>query len=122
MKFITRITILGFIMFLTSMNVHAQTKQQVKKAHKEAENLQFFLELDDEITEGIYKIYLITLGKIQKLNQSSREGAITEIERKKQHRLLLKQNQNEIEKILTPKKVKKYRIHRKKVREAKENY
>lgn len=123
MKIFTQITILTFVMFLTSMNVNAQTKQHIKKAREEADKLQFFLDLDDETTEEIHQIYLTTFAKIQVLNLSAKKGTITEIERKEQHRLFSKQKQGEIEKILDllgPEKVKEYRIHRKKMREAKE--
>lgn len=120
MKNFTKIILLNLVMLITAFSANAQSERLMKKAHEQANKVQHFLNLEDEMTEKVYEAYLDTYISVRELAESAKSGLITEEERKVQSKSLWKENNKTIESILGPELKEAYRIHRKKMREAKE--
>lgn len=115
MKSITKITLLSFVMLLITISATAQTEWQKKKAQEKADEIKVILELDDEMTNEVYKIYLATQVKLKELNQKTIDGTITEEEKKVESQYLWQNSVIQIEEIIGSELAKKYKIHRKKL-------
>lgn len=119
MKGFTKTILLSLVMLFVAISVNAQTKWQKKKAHEEANKLRFALELDDETTDKVYEVFLENQVKLKAINNAELEGTITAEERTTKAKVIWKENQIQIEKVLGLELSEKYRIYRKKLREEK---